>query len=138
LDSKIKNRGHPISATDYAISLCADLSYPLLITYQLFWFADEISRFLRKRVFYRTRNGIIIGPQKDFKYERVRMERSTTTYLFGFDSNFTKECYNTLIINCFSEEEKLATHKQVLEALHELVDSAYHNKIGSAYMMWPI
>lgn len=137
MNSKIKNRSSPVKASDFSISLCSDLSYPLSITYQLFWFSDEITQFLKKNVFYRASNGVIIGAMAGFTYERVKMEGTTRVYLLGFDSYSNKDCYELLQITCFSEEEKLAIHKQVIEALHELTDVACQRN-GSSYMTWPI
>jgi hypothetical protein len=137
MDSKIKNRGSPVNASDFAINLCSDMSIPLNITYQLFWFSDDITRYLKKNVFFRASNGVIFGALAGFTYERVKMEGTTRVYLLGFDSNTSKDCFNQLRITCLSEEEKLATHKQVISALHELTDEVCHRN-GSSYMVWPI
>jgi len=137
VNSKIKNRSSPIKASDFAISLCSDTSFPLSITYQLFWFSDEITQFLKKETFFRASNGIIVGALAGFTYDRVKMERRTTTYLLGFDSYANKDCYNQLTVSFLSEEEKFATHREILLALHELTDAACQRN-GSSYLAWPI
>jgi hypothetical protein len=137
MDSKIKNRGSPVKASDFAISLCSDMSYPLSITYQLFWFSDEITQFLKKNTFFKSRNGIIVGPFAGFTYDRLKMEGTERVYLLGFESHANKNCYDKLIINFLSEEEKLATHRRILLALKELTEKACQMN-GSSFMMWPI
>ncbi|TFG74416.1 MAG: hypothetical protein E4H21_10860 [Thermodesulfobacteriales bacterium] len=108
-----------------------------MITYQLFWFTDEITRFLELEFYFRSKSGIIMGALNDFTYERVKMEGTERVYLLGFGSNSQKECYKEITIYCSSEEEKLAIHEQVMSSLHELVEKSYGMK-GSSYMSWPL
>lgn len=134
----LKNRGSPPRARDFEVSLLIDLSFPLLITYQLFWFSEKIPEFLAKHKFFQSTNGIIIGALNDFTYERAKMEGGESVYLLGFGSNIKSECYKQLKILCMSEEEKLALNEQIITAIHELVDAVQSNENGSSYMIWPI
>jgi hypothetical protein len=137
MDSKIKNKSTPVQASDFAISLCSNMSYPLSITYQLFWFSDEITQFLKKNTFFKSSSGIIVGPFAGFTYDRVKMEGTESVYLLGFDSFANKNCYDKLIITFLNEEEKLVTHRRILLALKELTEEAYQMN-GSSFMVWPI
>jgi len=133
-----RNKGHPVSMNDFEVSVMADLTFPLIITYQLFWFSDNITQFLAKERFYQASNGIIIGSLDDFTYERTEMEGAERVYLLGFGSNKSSNCYKEMKILCMSEEEKLTLHMQISSAIHELVDKAQNCKDGSSYMVWDI
>ncbi len=134
----LKNRGSPIRAHDFEVSLLVDLSFPLLITYQLFWFTEKITEFLSKQKFFQSSSGIIIGALNDFTYERTKMEGAERVYLLGFGSYHCSSCYNKLNIRCSSEEEKLMLNEQIISAIHELIDAVQANERGSAFMAWPI
>lgn len=134
----LKNRGSPMRARDFEVSLCVDLTFPLLITYQLFWFSEKITEFLKKQKFFQSNNGIIIGALDGFTYERTKMEGTERVYLLGFGSYHCSNCYNKLNICCSSEEEKLMLNEQIISAIHELIDTVQSNKDGSSYMIWPI
>lgn len=125
-------------AHDFEVSLMVDLSFPLLITYQLFWFSPRIPEFLAKHKFFQSNSGIIIGALNDFTYERAKMEGAESVYLLGFGSNIKSECYKQLKILCMSEEEKLILNERIISAIHELIDAVHSNTDGSPYMVWPI
>lgn len=133
-----KNKGHPLSMNEFEITMKCDLSFPLILSYQLFWFSEKVTEFLKKQVFFKASNGVIIGALDDFTYERTKMEGRESIYLLGFGSNTSSGSFKELQLLCLSEEEKLTIHKQITLAIHDLVDAVQGNKDGSSYMSWCI
>jgi len=133
-----KNRGHPLLMNDFDVTIKCDLSLPLTITYQLFWFSDAVTKYLKKSTFFKSSNGIVIGALDDLTYERTKMEGTERVYLLGFGSNKSSNCFKELRLVCLSEDEKLTTHRQIISAIHELIDNVHNNKNGSSFIEWPI
>lgn len=123
---------------EFEVTMMADLSFPLIITYQMFWFSDKITEYLKKHVFFKASNGIVIGALDDLTYERTKMEGRETVYLLGFGSNKSSGSFKQLKLLCLSEDEKLTIHKQIVLAIHELVDAVQANESGSSFMAWRI
>lgn len=132
-----KNKGSPLEMNDFEVTLLCDLTFPLISIYQLFWFSDKVTDFLRKNNFTSS-VGVIIAPADGFTYERVKMERSETTCLLGFGSNTKGNCFQPLRILCFSEEEKLTIHKQIIQSIHELIEKVQERETGSFHVEWTI
>lgn len=128
--SKVNSRGdksikmsqkNPISSLpDGLISLYADISEPLILRIQLFWFENVIAEFMQKVKVFCSKSGPIIRISDHFTYVPIEMERRETTYLYGFDSNQSPHNYDVVKILCKSEEEKLALRDNISNALQEL------------------
>ncbi len=114
----------PISASDYVISMMFDASTPLILELQLFWFEDDITKFLKEETFFESSNGIRIAWNTDFTYTPFEMEAPYQGYLLGFGSNMHKECFNKISIKLKSEDEKFTLKHNLEAAIHELVQAA--------------
>jgi hypothetical protein len=117
----MKRRTQVLSTLPEAtISVFTDVSDPLTLKIQLFWFDDLITEFLTRVKSYVTESGPVITLDDSFKYIPVEMEGSTTIHLLGFHSNITAAAYEPLIIKCDTEEEKLRIREEICNAFLEL------------------
>jgi len=102
------------------ISLYSDVSQPLMLHLQLFWFDDLVSEFMRKVKVFRSKSGPIIQLSDHFTYEPLVMEHKEVVYLYGFESNHDAGAYDTIKVLCSSDEEKVTIRDSISNALQEL------------------
>lgn len=131
--AKVKRKGvkskemcnnSPVSSLpDGLISLYTDMSQPLILQLQLFWFDDLISEFMRKVKVFRSRSGPIIMLSDHFKYEPSKMEGDEIIHLYGFASNHDSGAYDTIKILC-NDEEKVIIKNKISNALQELAKAS--------------
>lgn len=113
------------------LSVFTDVTDPLILRVQLFWFDDLVTEFLTKVKSYVTESGPVITLDDSFKYMPVEMEGNTVIHLFGFHSNHTAAAYEPLIIKCDTEEEKLRIRELLCNAFLELSQASIDEKYPS-------
>jgi hypothetical protein len=137
---KLHQRLKAVDVGDYGMTLFTDLSTPLIIEFQLFWFDERITEFLSRAPgeMFVCSNGIRIGLASEFKYTPAEME-TEEGYLTGFSSNTQFHCYDKMTITVDTEEEKFGVCTEVTQALSELVRAATNLQPGvSPVIRWSI
>ena len=122
MDVKSVDALKAINAGDYGVTMFVDVSTPLIIEFQLFWFDERITEFLSRAPaeMFVCSNGIRIGLGAEFKYTPAEME-TEEGYLTGFSSNTQFDCYDKMFVNVGNDEEKSGVCKEITQAISELV-----------------